>query len=267
MIRRLTDKLSGLRELFFFDNWPHLLATRLFWPGQPLVVYRLGALEFLVDHAGGDQNGTRACLTSGMYDQALQGMSKNKPLRVLDIGANGGGFVLNLLAKGFSLETAMCVEMNPHTFSRLHFNVKRNVAGRGLALNAAAWSENSVLKVSVGHGSTGDSVSSAGGQGTEVEIQARTLNSLIEEGFGSHEIDLCKIDIEGAEFELLLGSDADRLTQVKRLVMEIHPHPRHQAKELLEHLQAAGFKAVGELQQEDGGCVIYCGERATDSKA
>ncbi|MDB6119132.1 MAG: hypothetical protein JWO08_2913, partial [Verrucomicrobiaceae bacterium] len=50
MIRRIQDKLSGLRELFFFDNWPHLLATRLLWSNQPLVTYRLGKLEFIVDH-------------------------------------------------------------------------------------------------------------------------------------------------------------------------------------------------------------------------
>ena len=260
MIRRLQDKLSGLRELFFFDNWAHLLMTRLFWPHQALVVYRLGRLEFLVDHAGGDQNGTRACLTSGMYDKALEGLSKTTPLNVLDLGANGGGFVLSLLAKGFTLGSTMCVEMNPNTFQRLHFNAMRNVPGRKLALNAAAWSDNAQLTVSVGNGGTGDSVNSCGGPET-VEIQARSLDSLIEEGFGSAEIDLCKIDIEGAEFEVLLSPQSGRLKQLKRLVMEIHPHSSHQASELLERLGALGFNATFELEPQDGGCVIYHGER------
>jgi len=260
MIRRIQDKLSGLRELFYFDNWAHLLATRLLWSNQPLVVYRLGKLEFLVDHAGGDQNGTRACLTSGMYDKALEGLSKTMPLNVLDIGANGGGFVLNLLAKGFTLGSTMCVEMNPNTFIRLHFNAMRNLAGRKTVLNAAAWSENVPLTVSVGNGGTGDSVGAQEGDET-VEIQARTLDSLIEEGFGSAEIDLCKIDIEGAEFETLLSPQSGRLKQVKRLVMEIHPHSKHQASELLERLKELGFQPTSELEPQDGGCVIYHGER------
>lgn len=262
MIRRIQDKLSGLRELFFFNNWPHLLATRLLWSGQPLVMYQLGKLEFIVDHAGGDQNGTRACLTSGMYDKALEGLSKTRPLNVLDLGANGGGFVLNLLAKGFSLGNTLCVEMNPHTFSRLHFNVMRNVTGRKSALNAAAWSANETLSVSVGRGGTGDSVNAQDGAET-VQIQARTLDSLIEEAFGDEEIDLCKIDIEGAEFEVLLGPQAGRLRQVKRLVMEIHPHSKYQAQDLLAHLAAQGFKATAELEKQDGGCVIYHGERCS----
>ena len=260
MIRRLQDKLSGLRELFFFDNWAHLLATRLLWSCHPLVVYRLGKLEFLVDHAGGDQNGTRACLTSGMYAQALEGLPKTKPLNVLDLGANGGGFVLNLLAKEFTLGSTMCVEMNPNTFSRLHFNVMRNLPGHKTVLNAAAWSDSKPLTVSVGNGGTGDRVNANTGAET-VEIQARTLDSLIEEGFGEQEIDLCKIDIEGAEFDVLLSPYASRLRQVKRLVMEIHPHARHQAQELLERLSILGFKATRELDPQDGGCVIYHGER------
>lgn len=260
MFRRLKDKLSGLRELFFFDNWPHLLATRLLWAGQSLVVYRLGELEFLVDHAGGDQNGTRSCLTSGMYDAALEGLSKTQPLNVLDLGANGGGFVLNLLAKGFSLGRILAVEMNPNTFSRLHFNLMRNVKG-GVAINAAAWTEDGSLEVAVGHGGTGDSVASATGTET-VRIQTRTLDSLIETGFGEASIDLCKIDIEGAEFETLLGPHSDRLRQVKRLVMEIHLHSTHSLQALLDRLKSLGFTPVGELQPQDGGCVIYLGERS-----
>ncbi len=261
MIRRLQDKLSGLRELFFFDNWPHLLATRLLWARQPLVVYRLGKLEFLVDHSGGDQNGTRACLTSGMYDQALDGLPKTRPLNVLDLGANGGGFVLNLLAKGFMLGTTLAVEMNPNTFSRLHFNVMRNVPGRKTALHAAAWSDNGSLEVGVGHGGTGDSVTSAAG-GERVEIQTRTLDSLIEQGFGEATIDLCKIDIEGAEFETLLSPHSERLCQVRRLIMEIHPHAKHSPQALLDRLKSLGFASIGELQPQDGGCMIYLGERS-----
>ena len=260
MTRRLQDKLVGFRELFYFDNWAHLIVTRLLWSHQSLVVYRLGKLEFLVDHAGGDQNGTRACLTSGMYDKALEGLSKTQPLNVLDLGANGGGFALNLLAKGFAPGSTMCVEMNPNTFSRLHFNATRNLPGRKKVLNAAAWSENVPLTVSVGNGGTGDSVNAHAGAET-VAIQARTLDSLIEEGFGSAEIDLCKIDIEGAEFETLLSPHSGRLKQVKRLVMEIHPHSKHQASELLQRLTELGFKPTCELEPQDGGCVIYHGER------
>lgn len=259
MIRRFQDKLSGLRELFFFDNWPYLLATRLLWARQSLVVYKLGRLEFLVDHAGGDQNGTRACLTSGMYDQALEGLPKAQPLNVLDLGANGGGFVLNLLAKDFTPGRTLCVEMNPHTFSRLHFNLMRNLKG-GTALNAAAWNENGALEVTVGNGGTGDSVAYACG-GETVRIQTCTLDSLIEQAFGEAAIDLCKIDIEGAEFETLLSAHAERLCQVKRLVMEIHPHTKHSPSDLLNRLKNLGFAPIGDLQPQDGGCVIYLGER------
>ena len=49
----------GLEAVFAFDNWPMLLAGRLFDRKTGFVAYRKKGFDILVDHRGGDQCGTR----------------------------------------------------------------------------------------------------------------------------------------------------------------------------------------------------------------
>jgi hypothetical protein len=60
-----------------------------------LSVYRLGKLEFIIDRAGGDANGVRDVIVSGMYRDLLKHahLSNQYPLSVIDLGSNGGGYL------------------------------------------------------------------------------------------------------------------------------------------------------------------------------
>ena len=88
-------KFQGLAELLYFDNWPLLILHRAFFRSNPLTVYRKNGRDFLIDYEGGDHFGTRACIATDMYRRYFSVLPQ-KPLRVLDIGANGGGFSLSL---------------------------------------------------------------------------------------------------------------------------------------------------------------------------
>ena len=68
---KLSDKLIGLRALWHFDNRWQLLISRALFPRDSLLVYRKGDVEFLVDHAAGDHNGTRLCIISDIYTRFL----------------------------------------------------------------------------------------------------------------------------------------------------------------------------------------------------
>jgi hypothetical protein len=52
------------------------------------------------------------------------------------------------------------------------------------------------------------------------------------------------MDIEGAEYEIILGEHQTSLARVRFLLIEIHPHPDHQAETLLDALRMLGFARV-----------------------
>ena len=136
------EKITGLKALMEFDNWPLLLLARTFDRQTGLLTYRKGRLEILVDHHGGDESGTRICLVSDMYRKHLNGMAANGRVRVLDLGANGGGFPLMLLLDGYDVAQVVCVEMNPPTALRLQVNLNTNLNGCAVGINAAVCGPN-----------------------------------------------------------------------------------------------------------------------------
>jgi tRNA1(Val) A37 N6-methylase TrmN6 len=54
-----------------------------------------------------------------MYREYLPFFTFSGPARVLDLGANGGGFPLMLRLAGIDLARVVSVEMDPMTFLRL----------------------------------------------------------------------------------------------------------------------------------------------------
>lgn len=253
----LQNWIQGFREMRQFQNWPQVLINRLLFRSEGLCVYRRNGMEILIDHAGGDQNGTRPCLVSDMYSRYFPHFSEGGALRVLDLGANGGGFILSLIDHGLSLESVVCVEFNPQTFLRLHFNVSRNFHGEKHLINAAVWHENSTLNVTLGHGSTSEGLGTSLSTGEGVAVEARTLDSIVAGAFPSGIIDLCKMDIEGAEHDVLLSASANSIRRVRRLVIEIHPHARSTTEGLLAQLKAFGFSPVPGAMQNEGDCTVW----------
>jgi FkbM family methyltransferase len=242
------DKLSGLESIFAFDNWPMLLLGRLFDRKTGFVAYRKKGFDILVDHRGGDQCGTRMCIATDMYRKYLPQFNLTGPVRVLDLGANGGGFPLMLRIAGVELARAVCVEMNPLTFLRLHLNLTTNLGPSAVAINAAVCGmpQDSELMIEPSRGGTGDSMYSGGTESAifQVPVPTTTLQALYDQYFENEFVDICKIDIEGAEYELFASSPDDLLQKIRYLVMEMHYfHDSGPAKAqvLIERMTALGF--------------------------
>ncbi len=257
---RIGNILRGFIDLLKFNNWTQLLVNRLLFRNTGLVVYRLQQNEILIDHAGDDQNGTRACLVSDMYARHFHLIPKDKLLNVLDLGANGGGFLLSMHCHGFRFGTLACVEMNPATFGRLHFNVSQNIpAAHARLINAAVCQTDGKMLVNLGKGGTNESIHQAqaahGKKATA--IVTRSFDSVVSECFGEAKIDVCKMDIEGAEFDVVFSGAAEFLKNVRLLLIEVHPHPTRSKDELLSLLARMGFQGQMGDQKTNGGCSLY----------
>src|SRR3954465_12461530 len=153
----IQTRIAGARAIMTFDNWPTLLLGRLLYRNTGLLVYRKNNLEILVDHLGGDENGTRECIVGDMYRKYVPLFTLPEPARVLDIGANGGGFPLMLMLEGVKLASVFSVEMNPATYSRLLVNLVSNIGPAAVGINAAVCGANSPSEIflTFSRGSTG----------------------------------------------------------------------------------------------------------------
>jgi FkbM family methyltransferase len=234
-----------------------LVFGRIFDRKTGFVAYRKKDFDILVDHHAGDQCGTRMCIASDMYRRYLPLWKLEGPVRVLDLGANGGGFPLMLSLAGIQLNLAVCVEMNPLTYRRLEVNMATNFGGRVVAINAAvcAMHQETELLIKPTRGGTGDSLidNKVESDSAQVPVQTTTIQALYDRYFKSGFVDLCKIDIEGEEFGVFAAASDDLLLRIRYLVMEIHYYRvggLAKAKDLLGRLGALGFVEITIDDQE-----------------
>ncbi|WP_394729439.1 FkbM family methyltransferase [Altererythrobacter sp. GH1-8] len=77
-------------------------------------------------------------------------------------------------------------------------------------------------------------------------VTARSLSSLVAQ-FGVDEIDLLKLDIEGAEYEVLMQEPGEVLSCCKQISVEFHPHDARDAEDVsrircaADRLRGLGF--------------------------
>ena len=240
------NKTRGFRQVWAFDNRWHLILQRLLFPQEALTFYRLGSLEILIDHQGGDSNGAREILTSPMYAEHLARLRRTAPLKVLDLGANNGGFALLLARLGFPIARIVCVELNPRTCVRLRFNLDRNFEIPHDMVNAAVCGRSGSLTVRLGGGATGDSIyASHAPDERPVVVRAVTFNEIFVEHFGADAVlDLCKIDIERAEHEVFSSPGHELVDRCRFLIMEIHRDRRESPETLVRRLVDRGFELL-----------------------
>jgi FkbM family methyltransferase len=241
----ISTKLEGLKSILQFDNKWQLIINRLFFKSS-LNIYTYKGMKILIDHDGGDACGTRLCLATDMYKKYLPHMSLPGKIAVLDLGANGGGFPIMLKAEKIMINKLVCVEMNPFTWQRLAFNIKSNFECESHCLNLAITGENKVLDLSLGKGSTSDSIFSSLAKENKINftISCQTINTVLDYTFHDETIDVCKIDIEGAEYDVFLNPGHDGIRRCRYLLIEVHKRDEKTESMLQKELRELGFNEI-----------------------
>lgn len=257
------SKLQGIRQILKFDNRLHLILQRLIFRGDRLGVYRMGPLEFVVDHTAGDASGAPDVLTRPMYADYLPQLAQRQPASVLDIGANAGGFPLFLALHDIAIGRLVSVELNPRTCIRLRFNLERNLRGDLQVMNAALCGRSGPLQVRLGEGSVADSLydRSFNATGATTEVPGLTFDELHRQAFGDAPVDICKIDIEQAEYEMIDNPGHERLRYCRLIVMEIHQVAGRSQTEVVRHLEGLGFALLP--QQSDRSVFVFVNQSAS----
>ncbi|MGH9607539.1 MAG: FkbM family methyltransferase [Terracidiphilus sp.] len=232
-----------------------LLIGRMFDRETGFVVFRKNGFDILIDYRGGDECGTRTCIATDMYSRYLPLFALPERIRALDLGANGGGFPLMLRIHGIQVNRVVSVEMNPLTFVRLHVNLATNLGTSAVAINAAVCGSDrgSEILMKPSRGSTSNSIFADQADATEAHIgvPTTTIKDLYTKFFDNELVDICKIDIEGAEYEACDESADEALKKIRYLLIEFHDRSKTPA--FIEHITALGFREMApEMERKTG---------------
>jgi FkbM family methyltransferase len=241
----MRGKLHAMIETLKFDNRWQLLAEELF-NGKSLRVYRLHGVDAIADHRTGDHlGGIRAVLASSEYRCLLQQIPLDTVHTVMDLGAHVGGFTLLLKTLQAPLERVICVEPNPVSRIKLQFNLAHNGVSAEVFAGAVA-NEAGVAKLHFGKCSTGFTLLPGQPNLDEgsVEVETVTFDMLLDRFSPGNIIDICKMDVEGAEFEILLGEHAETLSRCRYLICEIHAVPQYSRSALIDSLAQRKFTLI-----------------------
>ena len=157
---------------------------------------------------------------------------------VVDIGAQVGLYTLKM--SSFA-EEVISFEPSLKNFRLLTANVERNSVLNVRLRQQALWSSKGRVKFTDGGAGF---ISELGGAPGDYEVETTTLDDVVAE-FGR--ISLMKMDMEGAEYNVMSSSKESTLRQIDRIVAEVHIFAAGHLGELegmIQKLRGAGFTLV-----------------------
>ena len=121
----------------------------------------------------------------------------------IDIGAHVGRYAIPI-AKFLNNGIVVAVEAAPENYSTLVKNVKLNGLNNVLVFNLAAWREEKNLTLHFSEYSGRHTVKGSSNCNSAHKVLAKPIDSVVAE-CGIKRVDMVKIDVEGAEAEVLEG--------------------------------------------------------------
>jgi FkbM family methyltransferase len=194
-----------------------------------------GGARFVCDLT--DEIAREVCLT-GCYEPPVTRILQRHlaPGRVMvDVGANWGYFSLLAAAAVGTSGRVLALEPDPRQFARLHANARLNGFTQMTAIAAAASASRGSAILSGYREDTGNRgvsriaapASGAGAaeaddaHGPRFDVECVTVDGTAS---GLARVDIVKIDVEGAELDVLRGMHAGLAQRTYRaLLLEIHP--------------------------------------------
>ncbi len=242
MIRRLTRAVSRVRQtLADFDNGPSILSAMV--RRKPELTFQVGdALTVTCPNVAGARVPVYEVFAEDAYRLAWFTGDLRDEVSAVDIGGHIGSFSM-AFATLHPRGRVQTFEASPTTLAFLD----RNISGNGLAdrvtvNNIAVSSQAGKLQFADNAGGSGLNGLTAPAGSTVIEIPCTTLTAALAQS--ADRVDVVKIDTEGAEYDIVLGSDPADWSDVQRVVMEYHPVDGHTWAELEEFFGSAGLSVV-----------------------
>lgn len=236
MIRSLSHAATRTKQtLTSFDNGPKILKdlfTKRFFGGPEDITLQVGGYDVLAPNVPGARFPVYEALVEDAYRIGWMTAGLGDAPVAVDMGGHIGSFAL-AFAKEYPAGRVASFEATPGTFAYLQKNVAENGLGERVdAYNIAVSDHDGTLTMaSHGDGSGHNGVLHLGESGLEtIEVPCVTAASAFAKAPGP--VDVVKMDIEGAEYDMVLNSDPADWASVQRVVMEYHDLPGRDWSEL-----------------------------------
>jgi len=169
----------------------------------------------------------------------------------LDVGAHIGKYTCQVARIVGDEGIVIAIEPSPENYRTLVRNIKLNSLKNVVALNVAGWNKNTNLRLYLAKRAGQNSVKMKVGKNF-VSVSARVLDEVLEE-LGIERVDWVKIDVEGAEYEVLEGL-WKALTKYKpKLIIECREENLEKVRNLLSRLGYISIQITGSSPP-----YIYC---------
>ena len=181
---------------------------------------------------------------------------------VVDIGAHMGRYTIIGSKRVGAQGKVVAIEAHPSNFEMLNRNIKLNQLTNVIPLNYAVFSKETKIKLylpdeesgyTMHHSIMSNYVFTKYKDKTEdkfVEVSANTLDYFLQlEGITY--VNWIKIDVEGAEFEVLKGAH-NVLSNSKNISLLIEVHGKDTYEPIIESLRSYNFKIDFEKTYENG---------------
>jgi FkbM family methyltransferase len=177
---------------------------------------------------------------------------------VVDIGAHIGLYTIISSKRVGTKGKVVAIEAHPGNFEMLNSNIKLNQLTNVIPLNYAVYSKETKIKLYLPSGESGFTKYNTimpnwiNTQEKFVEVNANTLDYLLQlNQIRQEEVNWIKIDVEGAEFEVLKGA-TNVLSKSKDIALLIEVHGQNNYRPLVEFLSSYNFKIEFEKTYETG---------------
>lgn len=248
MIRSIPLALRRVRQtVVSFDNGPSLLLAmaRQSLTGRPEeLVFKVGSASTItVPNRPGARVPVYEIFVEDDYRLDWFTSDLGDSPIALDVGAHVGCFSI-AFARKHAGSRVDSYEASPSTASYL----LRNIADCGL--DSRVHGNNLAVQGKAGTLELADNGAGSGHNGVlhltaeSKTVTVRSISMAEALHIGGRSADIVKIDTEGGEYDMVLGSEPSDWAGVRRLVLEYHDLPGHSWEELEDFFTSAGLNLV-----------------------
>ena len=175
---------------------------------------------------------------------------------VVDIGAHMGRYTIIGSKRVGAQGKVVAIEAHPSNFEMLNRNIKLNQLTNVIPLNYAVFSKETKIKLYLPEVESGYTIyntimsNRARTEDKFVEVNANTLDYILQSK-GITYVNWIKIDVEGAEFEVLKGA-SNVLSKSKDIALLIEVHGLDNYRPILEFVSSYNFKIEFEKSNKTG---------------
>ncbi len=171
---------------------------------------------------------------------------------VIDIGAAFGLYTITSSKRVGANGKVIAIEAHPDSFEMLNRNIKLNGLTNVTTLNYAVYSKETKVKIYSNYTIMSERIREEQVKEKFVEVNADTLDSILQQnGIRQEQINWIKIDVEGAEFEVLKGAH-NTLSNSKDIALYIEIHGQRNYQPIIEFLYSYNINVTFQKDYDRG---------------